>query len=238
MALVWPPSLVELVPLTERAVAALTGFDIELELSPEALSMAIERHPLVRVADDPAAYPPPPLGAPLLAYRLQGGRIGLRHYAGPLDLASPCLVLDAEATGHGCRVRGRLVRHDPTLVASYDAHWVMRSLLALLGATVAIPLVLMWTSLGAGAIGLITATVLHVGILVISLGARLRRDGPVLTLPSWWSRPTTRQIARYGPRMWSVLSEAVYRHRRDAPPERVEPYRSLPPAHTGPGQPT
>lgn len=206
----------------------LLGFECELTLTPAQLRARIKAHPSVREALDPSAYPPPPVGAPLLLYRDTDEELALRHYAGPMDAMSPSLILTWRASAHGCTVRGELLRSDPAEIAARDGRWTTWALLTVLSACALLPAVLV--TLPPQSLALLIAVSLATGLVLV--GALSRQDRVPLPqagrfLKRMLCRPSARQLDAYGPQIWQLLAGEVFSRRLpEQEPER-DAYRRL-----------
>ncbi len=212
--------------LVGRAKAQLLRFECALSISPDELRARLLDHPLVRADSDPAAYPPPPLGAPLLAYRDGDDALALRHYASPFSVASPSLMLRWRETASGCVVEGELLKSDPLEIPSRDARWVMRALGGSILGSILLPLSLLVLSYPPASIGIAIATTMLVGLICVGLLSR--RDGiPLFRLIRRFKRPSSKQLETYGPSLWTLLSDVVWTVRTLEIPTDLDSYRQL-----------
>ncbi len=212
--------------LVGRANAHLRRFECNLNISGQELRTRLLAHPLVRADSDPAAYPPPPIGAPLLAYRDSGDTLALRHYASAFSVASPSLLLRWRAIPGGCVVEGELFKSDPLEIPSRDGRWVMRALGGSILGSVLLPLSLLALSYPPASIGIAIATTMLVALICVGLLSR--RDAiPVFRIIQRFKRPSTRQLEAYGPPLWTLVSDVVWTARAPELRGDLDSYRQL-----------
>lgn len=187
-----------LVRLAER-----DRFRLDVGLAPEQIVERFVRHAEVREDDRPYPYPPPPHGKRFLIWNVTPRGFCLRHYAGPLDPASPIAVVRLKATEHGTRVKVRFSRVGGRRPLNLTPEGVLTGLI-LIGVVGTV----------AGMLGKVITMLF--GVVWLALAGLLLS----MTYPRNGMRV-------YGAALRGIIGEQLAPHALEARPER-DPYRLLP----------
>lgn len=190
--------MTSLVRLAER-----DRFRLDVDLKPHEVIDRFVRHARVRPSDQPYPYPPPPHGRPFLIFNVTRKGFCLRHYAGPLDVASPVANVTVKSRPWGSRIKVRFSRVGGRRPLNLSPASV-------LGGLIMIGVV----GIVAGMLGKVITTLFG----VVWLG----------TLGLFFSMTYPRNGMRvYGAPLRGLLGDVLARH-AIAPAEERDPYRLLP----------
>lgn len=184
-------------------LAARDRFRLDVGLAPERVVDRFLAHAEVRKDDRPYPYPPPPHGKRFLIWDVSPHGFCLRHYAGPLDPASPVAVVTLKPKAHGTRVKIRFSRVGGRRPLNLTPEGVLTGLI-LIGIVGTV----------AGVLGKVITMLF--GVVWLALAGLLLS----MTYPRNGMRV-------YGSALRGIIGELLAPHALEASPER-DPYRLLP----------